>query len=158
MRRYPNKFKEELVRKCDNRAGESIRSVAQSNGIGYSTLLRWQANNRREMGYNPVRSRTCDFSESERQELLLKSKDLSGVDLGAFCRRNGVFLQEIESWSEEIMSAETEKKEDIKQLHKDLKKERRKTKKLKKQLAEAEALLELKKKADLIWGVKKEDS
>ena len=81
-------------------------------------------------------------------------------ELGQYLRSNGLYRSQVEEWKREAQSLmsfkqtdsqkkinaiEKEKDHKIKQLEKDLRKKE-------KALAEASALLVLKKKANLIWG------
>jgi transposase-like protein len=88
--------------------------------------------------------------------LLAQAAGLEGERLGEFLRERGVHLEELQQWrkqAEEALSSPSRRLAPSKELR-DLKAELARKEKA---LAEAAALLILKKKADLFWGVEGED-
>ena len=78
-------------------------------------------------------------------------------ELGAYCRKHGLYTTDIKRWSE-ILESSMDSDKPIKEIEKELKTEQEKKKALEKELkykekalAEAAALLVLRKKADAIW-------
>lgn len=96
--------------------------------------------------------------------MVLETAALNAAELAEYCRRKGLFAEQIATWRAACMSAnasappqsrgqQTQSKEDkkrIRQLEKDLQRKE-------KALAEAAALLILRKKAQAIWGDKEDD-
>ena len=136
------------------------REIAKKYGIGLSTLQKWLREYRAEGKHNMVRKkekRPQDWTSQERLEALLETAGLSVESLGSWCRTHGLHTHHLEQWKQEAMSMNKNKlditvqaemkrlREENKQLQKEL---RRKDK----ALAEASALLILKKKVDTIWG------
>ena len=90
---------------------------------------------------------------------MLETSPLNVAELAEYCRKKGLFAEQIEQWKQACMSAnasaiEQEKqqklqsradKKHIKRLETDLRRKER-------ALAEAAALLILRKKANAIWG------
>jgi len=141
------------------------REIAEKYGIGLSTLQKWLRQYRTEGTNNMVNKkekRPQDWTSQQRLEALLETAGLSGESLGSWCRKHGLHSHHLEQWKREAMSVNRNKpeikvqeemkrlREENKQLHKEL---RRKDK----ALAEASALLILKKKVDTIWGDNEDD-
>jgi transposase-like protein len=160
MRRLSIEAKEAIVLKAQNRGTETLRSFAKSNNVGYSSLKHWARNYREGkplLAKRPfVGSKHARISE-ERFNHLIATAELDEVSLGAYCREHGLYSHQLTEWRESFMSNQHQKKissnqselnalkAENKRLHQEL---RRKDS----VLAEAAALLIMKKKADLIWG------
>ena len=93
---------------------------------------------------------------------VLAAAKLDQENLGVYCREQGIYQHDIQQWEQEFVDDKNRLQHD--KLKLELKKERAKNKHLErdlrrkeKALAEASALLVLKKKADAIWGEHEED-
>ncbi|ESU31645.1 hypothetical protein G3A_15530, partial [Bacillus sp. 17376] len=80
------------------------------------------------------------------------------------CRKKGLYREQIEAWSETCLNANGREFNQTKQLNQKLNEEKKRTKSLEKDLlkkekalAEAAAILLLKKKAQAIWGDKEDE-
>ena len=105
-----------------------------------------------------------EWSSEDKFAVVLETAALNATELAEYCRRKGLFAEQIAAWRSACMSAnasvaqqtrgqQAQAKEDkkrIRQLEKDLQRKD-------KALAEAAALLILRKKAQAIWGDKEED-
>lgn len=157
---YSEKFKESIMKKVYTQKEKNRAEIASEAGISNVTLYRWLKEQDKPM---PKKKNTSNnFSIQEKFQLVLQSQNISGQELGKFCRENGVFTHQLQQWQQEMLQtlnskpSVATKKEDKKVLleNKELKKELRKKDKA---LAEASALLVLKKKAELIWGKENEE-
>ena len=130
----------------------SLEAVAQEVGVSVDTLERW----RDEALSRPARGRV--WTAAARFEAVLSTAAMDEAGKSAWCRANGVYLQELQAWRqaatqalaepEEARASPKATKEDkrrIKELERDL---RRKEK----ALAEAAALLVLSKKVEAIFN------
>ena len=91
-------------------------------------------------------------------------QDSCRTELAGYCRRKGIYVDEVKAWKEQCIKANQGTMEDPKELKESLKGEKNKVKKLEKELrikekalAETAALLVLRKKANAIWGDQKEE-
>ena len=105
-----------------------------------------------------------EWTSEDKFAVVLETAALNAAELAEYCRRKGLFTEQIAAWRAACMSAnasapqqsrgqQTQSKEDkkrIRQLEKDLHRKE-------KALAEAAALLILRKKAQAIWGDKEDD-
>ncbi len=161
---YTEDFKKMVVSKLHQSPKQSCRSIAEEFGIGKSTIYKWSndcANVILEDGAAESK-RPVDWTRAEKLEALLDSAKLSDQELGSFCRKRGIHSHQLTMWKTEIMSNESSKisknkKDELKALRLKNKELERDLRRKDKALAEATALLILKKKADLIWGVSEDD-
>ncbi len=85
-------------------------------------------------------------------------------ELSAYCRKHGLYPEQIDAWKLACMGANANADEEAKQTQKEARTDKKRIKKLEselrrkeKALAETAALLTLSKKAEAIWGRKDED-
>jgi hypothetical protein len=105
-----------------------------------------------------------EWTSDDKFAVALETATLNASELAEYCRRKGLFAEQIATWraacvaanasvAEQTRGQQAQSKEDkkrIRQLKKDLQRKE-------KALAEAAALLILRKKAQAIWGDKEED-
>lgn len=161
---YSEKFKERMVKRLLGPGAVSATALSREVGVPQPTLSKWlraslAGVSRDDQGgsQKPVRERTPE----EKAALVFEAKGLTGEELGAFLRRNGLHeadLAELRRWlaeqldprpiKREAEAARKARKADqkrIKQLERELKRKD-------KALAETAALLVLQKKVQAIWG------
>jgi transposase len=156
MRQYPEEFKAKMVEKLARPGGPSASALAHETGVAQTTLSRWLRAAGRVNGMGATKSkRPQDWSAQEKLQAVLEAEGLSDEELGAYLRRRGLHRAHLERWRAAMHSAlerapkkrsgKSQEARKIRELEKEL---RRKDK----ALAEASALLVLKKKAQAIWG------
>ena len=160
MKALSRKVKESIIQQALNRGSKTLLSIARSNNIGLSTLSKWLRRNREGKPLSTVRSSLAApeaLSRVEQFNHVLATHALDDVSLGQYCREHGLYSHQITQWKEDVMSttkrdcsAQNMALKKLKDENKELKRELRRKDKA---LAEASALLIMKKKADLIWGV-----
>lgn len=167
MQEYSENFKRKMVQRMSGPHARSATSLAKETGVAQATLSRWliQA---RTIGSMPKDDRETPKTGSLRKErtpeekmrLVLEAARLTGDELGAFLRREGLHEADLDEWRDAMMSglkpppskhARSQEARRVKQLEKEL---RRKDK----ALAEAAALLVLQKKVQALWGDEDEDT
>ena len=91
--------------------------------------------------------------------MVLETSSLSEEEIGEYCRRKGIYTQDLKRWASQCVKAIDSNREDSDKLKAELKDEREKSKKIQNQLrikekalAETAALLVLRKNAHAIWG------
>ena len=95
---------------------------------------------------------------------MLESSSFTEAELAEYCRRKGIYVDEVKAWREQCLKANETTTEDPKLLKESLKAEKEINKELQRELrhkekalAETAALLVLRKKANAIWGDPEED-
>jgi len=164
MRKYSEVVKESMVKRMTSPGGLSAVRLSQEVGIAHQTLSRWvkEYGKLGEMGKKT--KGVQGWSSEEKLEALLESSHLEGQELGEYLRRKGLHSADLECWKQETLEGlksvgrgRPKKDPEILELRKDKKSLQRELRRKEKALAEASALLVLKKKAELIWGVSEDD-
>jgi transposase len=173
---YPHEFREALVRRLTGPEQESTTELSEETGVHQTTLSRWvreaggrsslggmaknkkKSSNRTKTTTKPTARRPQDFSPEEKLQVLMEAAALDDDELGAYLRRKGIHEAQLEQWRQavtealakprtrpKVTPAQKAQKKQIQQLQRELKRKE-------KALAEAAALLVLKKKVQEIWG------
>ena len=155
MNNYPESIKESMVMKLTSPGGPSASVLAQEVGIHQSTLSRWirEYATVGKAGGVMKEKRPQDWTAEEKLEAVLEYEKLEEEGRGKYLREKGLHSVYIERWRQQIVeglkSSKGRKKDPRDTRIKELEKELRRKEKA---LAEAAALLVLKKKARAIWG------
>jgi len=158
---YTEDIKKTMVKKMVGPYGKSAASLALEVGIAQSTLSRWL----REYGNITTMKKNNKLKNQwtalEIYQAILEYESLSEEEKGAYLRKKGLYSSDIKKWKKEILEALTTENK-LKKYRKDprdkkIKKLEKELQRKEKALAEAAALLVLKKKADAIWGDKEDD-
>jgi transposase-like protein len=163
MKNYPKELKDSIIARMLPPNNVSVPELVRETGIPKDTLYTWRSKARK--GSAPALAiATKGLSSEEKFNIVLETARLNEIELGAYCRRKGLFKPMIEAWRETCKQAHnplapkakadrtairTQKKE-IKRLEMEL---RRKEK----ALAEAAALLVLQKKVRFLWEDPKDE-
>ncbi len=155
MKKYSIEFKESIIARMLMPNNVSVPELVRETGIPKDTLYSWRSKARK--GKTSVVSNVHgELSSEEKFNIVLETASLNETELSEYCRRKGLFPQQITVWQENCRQAhapQTSKadkatirvqKKSIKCLKLDL---RRKEK----ALAEAAALLILQKKVRDLW-------
>lgn len=148
---YSDGFKAQMVRKMLPPNAISARGLAAEAGVAQATLSRWllQA---RTVGVMDKPAKK--WTPGEKFRVVVEASKLTDDELGEFLRREGLHQAQLAEWRAAAegglvdapkASARSPESKRIKELEWEV---RRKDK----ALAEAAALLILKKKAEAIWG------
>ena len=167
--KYSQSFKTQAVEKALSRPeGTGIKQIADSLGVGYSTLERWIVQSRNQ-GFEPATDSTLitpptqkrphDWNPEERLNLVIACDSLDEPSINALCREHGLYPHHIKQWKNDLVSNQTPKNQSetkaLRQENKALKKELNRKDKA---LAETAALLVLQKKVHAIWGTDADSS
>lgn len=138
-----------------------MNEILEEIGISSPTLYQWRDELAR-FGGMKKQNRPKDRPPTEKLKLLMEFDSLPVEKRGEYLRKNGLYEEHLKVWRQQIEEALSSST--YKQDRSELMAEQKKTKQLEKELrrkekalAEASALLILKKKADLIWGTGEED-
>jgi transposase len=172
--RFNPSFKIQAVEKAFSRSGDTtLKEVADSLGVGHSTLNRWMVQSRHpefesitatessSLRLMSKEKRPQDWSLEEKLKLIIACAPLDDEAVNAVCREQGIYPHHIKQWTQDfvggtrakaIAPSETKK---LKHENKILKKELNRKDRA---LAETAALLVLQKKVQAIWGSSEDDS
>ncbi len=160
MLRYTDEFKEQIVRKMMPPNAISVAQVSRETGVSEQSLYNWRNKYRREGNAVPADpSNPESWSGESKLAVVIETAALNAQELSEYCRRKGLYAEQIARWREGAIIGNEPSEHLTKTEAHALKKERKKSRSLEKELkrkekalAEAAALLILKKKARAIWG------
>ena len=163
--RYSDEMKSQMIQKMLSPGGPSARALSFEVGISQNSLSKWA----REASTLPgMKKKTRKYSNrktwsaAEKLRIIAESSRLSDDELGAFLRREGIHEATLAQWNEAatdaLSPAPSRKRKQISAEEKRIRELEREVKRKDKALAEASALLILKKKAQMIWGDAGEDT
>jgi hypothetical protein len=147
-------FKQKMVQRLTGKNAVSASQLAREMGIRQQSLSRW-LEEARSLPIMPSRPRSLvrDWTVEQKARVLAEAAKLDGEELTTYLEREGVKLPEYEQWRLALdegggASAATNKR--IRQLERELARKE-------KALAEAAALLVLKKKVATLYGEDEDD-
>ena len=104
------------------------------------------------------------WTSREKFMAVLATSSMNEYEKGEYCRKQGIFSEHLDAWTTACIDANENASESAKELRVLLKEEASRSKELERELkrkekalAEAAALLVLRKKAAAIWGENEED-
>ena len=157
MRRYSETVKADVRRRMSPPQRQSVARISEELGIHVMTLYKWRKTWRLQGDVVPASQREPEgWSAADKFTVVLETAGLNATELSAYCRERGLYPEQVDRWRQAAQDANEnpvltmkEQKEldklraqdqrEIKRLQKEL---RRKEK----ALAEAAALLMLRKK------------
>ena len=160
MKRYPQERKDSVLERMMPPNNIPVSVLAQETGISDVTLYHWRKQARSGGIVVPGDGRNPEsWSPEDKFAVVLETATMNEAELAEYCRKKGLFAEQIMAWKEICMQANAtaaeqtraakdqtrSAKKEIKELKRDL---RRKDK----ALAETAALLVLRKKMNAIWG------
>ena len=160
MPSYSEEFKEQVVRKMMPPNAQSVAQISRDSGVSAQTLYNWRNQYRHEGKVVPADpSNPENWSGENKLAVVIESASLNEKQLSEYCRRKGLYPEQIARWKASAIAGNEASRPLTKAEMQTLKKERKKNRRLEKELsrkdkalAEAAALLILQKKAQAIWG------
>ncbi len=161
MKRYSPERKTAVLAKLLPPYNMTVSSLAQQEGISDATLYNWRNQARLEGKPVPGANKTIEqWSSEARFAVIVETATLSEAELGEYCRRKGLYPQQIAQWKQAFIEQDHDSPTDkaqLKQQAKENKQLKRELARKEKALAEAAALLVLRKKLNRYYGVEDED-
>jgi transposase-like protein len=158
--KYLQERKEAVLRKMLPPHNRSIRELSREEGISEPTLYQWRTEARRQGVLLPAAEQGPEgWTSRDKFAAVVETAALNEAELGAYCRQRGLYPEQIQAWrlaceqandwdrsqQRQLKAAREADQQRVRELEREL---RRKEK----ALAEAAALLVLRKKAEAIWG------
>jgi transposase-like protein len=138
-----------------------VSELVEATGITDVTLYTWRKQARAAGAVVPGDGKQADqWSSQEKFRVVLESAGLNEAELAEYCRRKGLYVEQIKAWRTVCEQAnglprpaktrherdeEKASKKRIKQLEREMRRKEA-------ALAETAALLVLRKKAEALWG------
>jgi transposase len=162
---YSDSFRTKLVQKMLLPNARPVSALAREAGLPEGTLYRWKketilggvsADRPDDKTASPTKP-PQQWSGEEKLAVVLEAAAVPEAELGAFLRRKGLHAAQLAEWRKQMLAGLEGRstKEDRKAASVEARRVRdleREVRRKDKALAEAAALLILKKKAQAIWG------
>lgn len=166
MSRYSPERKDAVVKKMLPPHNLPVAELARQEGISDVTLYAWRKEAKVGGAAVPGDQKlTDDWSAEAKLAVVIETAPLSEIELSAYCRSKGLYPQQVKGWREACLTgqqtAQVQRQADRDQARADKKRIRQLEKELhrkEKALAEAAALLVLRKKLNAYWGDDSEDN
>ncbi|TQS75927.1 transposase [Ornithinibacillus gellani] len=163
--RYSEEEKAKVVKRMMPPKNESVSKISEETGISDVSLYKWRKEARESGVAAPGNGQTSDkWSSEDKFLIVLETYAMNEEELAGYCRQKGLYREQIIAWQQTCMQANGKVFEASKQLNGQLKEEKQRSKTLErdlkkkeKALAEAAALLLLRKKAQAIWGEEEDE-
>jgi len=165
MKRYSEERKQSVLKKMMPPLNTPISQLVAETGISDCTLYTWRKEFRSKGIVVPGNGKNAeDWSSENKFAVVVETLTLNEAELAAYCRKKGLYVDQVKSWKESCRQANAGTKDKEKEIKKGSLKEKKEIQSLKKELrrkekalAETAALLVLRKKADAIWGGNEDD-
>lgn len=165
MRKFTAKQREAVLSRLAPPFNESVKEVAKAEGVSLATIYNWiSAAKKRarsvEAPEAPVESEAAtDWTAQDKFAAVVETAAMNEAERSAYCRSRGLYPEELALWRKACEKA-TDWADDQVRRRADTNKEaarrirelERELSRKEKALAEAAALLVLRKKAAAIWG------
>ncbi|WP_240611745.1 IS3 family transposase [Acidiferrobacter sp. SPIII_3] len=163
MMRYAKERKESVIRKMLATPDLSIPELARETGISCWTLYDWRKTIRpKEAADMPGGRPPVKRQAAQKLTVVVETAGLNEAELGEYCRRHGLYPEEVKAWRTDACQALEGGSISTKAHREALMAEQRQRKVLERELArkdkalaETAALLALRKKAAAIWGTRR---
>ena len=144
---------------------KAVSELARETGITEQTLYTWRRQLKNQGMPVPGDGKNPEgWSSEDKFAVVLETAALNEAELAEYCRRKGLYVEQIAAWRKACQSANANASEQARNQHEQSKEDKKRIRQLEKELhrkekalAEAAALLVLRKKAQAIWGGKEED-
>lgn len=157
---YPAELKESILRKLLDPSRPSFEVLSGHTGVSKTTLMRWHKALCEQGICMKTNSKPSAHSPQDRLRIVVSAQGLEPSALGALLRTEGLTLEELERWRQQLLAAfDPAPVQDIRALRQELEQSNQDKNTLRKELerkdkalAETAALLVLSKKARQLWG------
>jgi transposase-like protein len=158
MTQYSEEFKASIIAKMLPPNEVPVPQLVRETGIPKDTLYTWRSKHRKSVGDGTVQPPASgELSSEEKFTVVLESASLNEVELSEYCRRKGLYPEQISAWTNACTQANASQtpkvdRTQLKAQAKHIKQLEAELRRKDKALAEAAVLLVLKKKVQTLWG------
>ncbi len=162
MATYTKDFKDKLIKLMLPPENRSVKELVDEYGIHEQTLYKWRKEAKSKgVVYQDNGTSRQKYSKEMQFQIIIETSSLNNNDLSEYCRRKGIYAEEIEAWKKAFVTGETDEqskmKQELKEKDAELKSTKKELNRKEKALAEAAALLVLRKKMHAIWDLDEEN-
>ena len=162
MAQYSAERKQAILNKLLSPNLSSIAQLAREENIAEQTLYNWRNRAKQQGKTVATNHRTQELSPETKLTIIIDTAKLNETELAEYCRNKGLYPEQIAQWkaqsltgfnASEQQTAQSRKQHQADQTQlKQLKQLKQAVKRKDKALAEAAAILILRKKLATLWG------
>lgn len=163
-KQIPSELKEQALIRLLPPYSWSLRQVAKEIGTAPSTIFNWRKQLENEGLLMPNEDKVIEHSADQIFTFVLESALLSEYELAEYCRKQGLFVDQIKQWKKSCITANVSDATKRAQVVKESRIDKKRIKELEKELlrkdkalAETAALLVLREKFNALWEEKEEE-
>ena len=157
---YSEEFKESVVKRMMPPSAVPVLQLAKETGVSDVTLYKWRKDYRnRGIAVPADKSNPESWAAEDKLAVVIETAGLNEVELSEYCRRKGLYAEQIQQWKQSALSGYKGSKQVEQDKARTRQEDRKKIKQLERELirkekalAETAALLVLRKKCNAIWG------
>jgi len=165
MPRYSKERKAAVLKKMLPPHNQSVPEVAELEGISQATLYNWRNQAKQQGAPVPGNGKTSDrWSAEAKLAVVIETAALSESELSEYCRQKGLYPEQAREWKAACLQGQRSTAEHRQQEREQAKRDKKEIRALKqeltrkeKALAEAAALLMLRKKFNALWEEKEDN-
>ena len=137
----------------------TVSAVAQMEGISEATLYNWRSQAKAEGKPVPGADKNSEqWPAQARLAVIIETATLSETDIAAYCRKKGLYPEQIAQWKQAFLQVpQVDDRAALKQVQKENKQLKKELVRKEKALAEAAAILVLRKRLRDYYGEVDED-
>ena len=150
--KYSKEFKTSIIARLLPPNNASVPELSRETGVPRDTLYMWRLQHRRAPQDTAAHGqRAPKYSSEEKLSIVIETASLSETELGEYCRRKGLFPEQIAGWKKAFIEGDTPgankaERDQARQKNRTIKKLQGELRRKDKALAETAALLVLEKK------------
>lgn len=137
-----------------------VKRLAREEGISAGTLTKWRAEARAKGQLLPdAKAGPEGWSSADKLAAVIETASLNETEVGEYCRRRGIYAEQLAVWREACAQANDWDRAASRQIARETRDANKRVQQLERELArkekalaEAAALMILRKKAEAIWG------
>jgi transposase-like protein len=166
MKRYSAETRDWVVKQMMPPFNRAVVELAGATGITTVTLRAWRQAARQAGKLMPDNGKSSSqWSSAEKFRVVLETASLNEIEISQYCRSKGIYPEQIRQWREACEQANVApatkataaQRSEARAAQKRIRELERQLKRSDAARAEAAALLNLRKKAEAIWGKEKDD-
>ena len=139
-----------------------LGQLAKEEGISVATLAKWRAEARAKGQFLPDANAGPEgWTSEDKLAAVIETSALNEAELGEYCRRRGIYPEQLAVWREACARANDWERVASSRIARETRDDNKRIQQLERELArkekalaEAAALMILRKKVDAIWGRK----
>ena len=114
-RSYTKEFKESVLKRLEQ--NESVKSISEELKISKSTIYQWvRTHNNKQKNFSINLKSKNNWTSEDKFQVVLETSSLTETGLAEYCRRKGIYVDEVKAWRAQCVEANQTTREDPKEL------------------------------------------